>query len=91
MIIEKKNPFLLHSFSFWSFVGLASQLPAGFNESLLAQNLDPTDMVMTPDGRILITIKSGKILVVENGVLLATNFLTLSVDNYNERGWSPYA
>lgn len=64
----------------------AAQLPAGFNESLLAQNLDPTDMVMTPDGRILITIKSGKIVVIENGVLLTTNFLSLAVDNFNERG-----
>ncbi|MFN7329213.1 MAG: PQQ-dependent sugar dehydrogenase, partial [Bacteroidota bacterium] len=67
-------------------IARAAQLPSGFSETLLAQNLDPTDMVMTPDGRILITIKSGRIVVVQNGVLLPTNFLTLAVDNFNERG-----
>ncbi|MFM8913803.1 MAG: PQQ-dependent sugar dehydrogenase [Flammeovirgaceae bacterium] len=65
---------------------LAAQLPSGFNETLIAQNLDPTDMVMTPDGRILITIKSGKILVVQNNVLLPNVFLNIAVDNFNERG-----
>ncbi len=63
-----------------------SQLPAGFVEKLIAQNLDPTDMVIAPDGRIFITIKSGKILIVENGVLSSSVLLTLSVDNFNERG-----
>jgi glucose/arabinose dehydrogenase len=63
-----------------------SQLPTGFVEKLIAQNLDPTDMVIAPDGRIFITIKSGKILIVENGVLSTSLLLTLSVDNFNERG-----
>jgi glucose/arabinose dehydrogenase len=71
---------------FVTIIARAAQLPSGFSETLLAQNLDPTDMVMTPDGRILITIKSGRIVVVQNGVLLPTNFLTLAVDNFNERG-----
>src|SRR4051812_46084419 len=66
----------------------AAQLPAGFSEQLLAQNLDPTDMVLTNDGRVFITIKSGKVLVVENGKLLDTPLLSIgnAIDNFNERG-----
>jgi len=64
----------------------AQVLPDGFVQHLLAENLDPTDMVLAPDGRIFITIKSGQIVVVENEQLLPGSFLTLSVDNFNERG-----
>ena len=64
----------------------AAQLPPGFVEQLLAQNLDPTDLVMAPDGRIFITIKSGKILIVENGVLSPNPFLDIPVYTYNEAG-----
>jgi glucose/arabinose dehydrogenase len=68
------------------FPAKAATLPPGFVETLLAQNLDPTDIVLAPDGRVFITIKSGKILIVENNVLLSTLFLDLPVDNTNERG-----
>jgi glucose/arabinose dehydrogenase len=63
-------------------------LPNGFAQTLLASNLDPTDMVMTPDGRIFITIKSGKVVIVQNGALLPTPLLNIetNVDNTNERG-----
>lgn len=64
----------------------AADLPAGFVESLIARDLDPTDIVLAPDGRVFITIKSGRILIVENNTLLAAPFLTLAVDNFNERG-----
>lgn len=64
----------------------ASQLPPGFVEQLLAQHLDPTDMVMAPDGRIFITIKSGKIVIVENGALSSTTLLDIPVYTYNEAG-----
>jgi glucose/arabinose dehydrogenase len=64
----------------------AQLLPEGFAQQLLAENLDPTDMVLAPDGRIFITIKSGQIVIVENEQLLPGAFLTLSVDNFNERG-----
>jgi glucose/arabinose dehydrogenase len=64
----------------------SSQLPSGFVEQLIAQNLDPTDLVIAPDGRIFITIKSGKIMMVQNGVMSATPFLNIPVYNYNEAG-----
>lgn len=66
----------------------ASRLPFGFTEDLIARQLDPTDLVSTPDGRLFITIKSGKILIVENNILLEYPLLNIEsvVDNYNERG-----
>lgn len=71
-----------------SISGYSAQLPTGFVEQLIAQNLDPTDLVLTPDGRIFITFKSGKIMIVEDGTLRATPLINLEsiVDNYNERG-----
>jgi glucose/arabinose dehydrogenase len=71
-----------------AFGVLAQQFPAGFISREIAGSLDPTDLVVTPDHRILITIKSGKILVVENDVLTAAVMLNIEdqVDNFNERG-----
>jgi glucose/arabinose dehydrogenase len=67
---------------------LAQVLPPGFVAREIAGGLDPTDLVIAPDNRIFITIKSGKIFVVENDQLLPNTFLDISsqVDNFNERG-----
>jgi glucose/arabinose dehydrogenase len=81
-----KNVVLIAAAILYILVAEASQLPAGFAEQLIAQNLDPTDMVIGPDGRIFITFKSGQIRVFENGILKADPFFTIEVDNYNERG-----
>jgi len=75
----------LISFHYSSF---AADLPPGFAEVLVAQNLDPTAMALAPDGRIFITEKHGSIRIVDNGLLLPDPFLVLDVDNYNERGLS---
>lgn len=66
----------------------AGDLPAGFAEQLIASNLDPTDLALTPDGRIFITMKSGKIRIIEAGVLRAAPLIDFGskVDYYNERG-----
>lgn len=69
----------------------AGNLPPGFAELLVAQNLDPTAMALAPDGRVFITEKHGKVLIVENGQLLPDPFLIIEVDNYNERGLSGIA
>jgi len=66
-------------------------LPPGFAAVLVAQELDPTAMAISPDGRIFITEKSGRVRVVDNGQLLPDPFLVLEVDNYNERGLSGIA
>lgn len=65
----------------------SANLPTGFTEKRLASNLDPTGMAILPDGRILVTIKSGKVLLIKNDVVQTTPFITIpDVDNWNERG-----
>ena len=64
----------------------AASLPANFAETQIATGLDPTSLTIAPDGRIFVCEKAGRIRIVQDGVLLATPFATLSVDNSNERG-----
>ncbi|MDX1906717.1 MAG: PQQ-dependent sugar dehydrogenase [Bacteroidia bacterium] len=64
----------------------AANLPPGFAEVQVADGLDPTAMAELPDGRILFTEKKGLVRVIENGILLPDPFLSLDLDNYNERG-----
>jgi glucose/arabinose dehydrogenase len=65
---------------------LLAQLPPGFVQVQLADGLDPTAMTVAPDGRVFISEKSGRIRVWKKGVLLPEPFLSIKVDNYNERG-----
>lgn len=64
----------------------AAQLPDGFIRQQVATGLNPTSMVIAPDGRIFITEKNGTIRIVRNDVLLDVPLLTLEVDDSNERG-----
>lgn len=85
----RKRFTLLLLFTHLSFHWFAfgATLPSGFTEKRLASKLDPTGMAILPDGRLLVTIKSGRILLIKNDVVQTTPFLTLSnVDNWNERG-----
>jgi glucose/arabinose dehydrogenase len=68
-----------------------AQLPAGFAALREASDLDPTGMTLAPDGRIFILEKNGRIRILRNGTILPDPFLTLAVDNYNERGLSGMA
>jgi len=43
-------------------------------------------MDFAPDGRLFVCLKDGQLRVIKNGVLLATPFVTLTVDNAGERG-----
>ncbi len=69
-----------------AFRAAASVLPTGFVESRLATGLDPTSLEIAPDGRLFVTEKNGRIRIIKNGVMLSTPFMTLSVDNFDERG-----
>ena len=69
---------------FWSVS--SAQLPDGFIREQLATGLNPTSIVVAPDGRIFITEKHGEIRIVSDGELLETPLLTLEVDDSNERG-----
>ncbi len=65
---------------------LFAQMPDGFIREQLATDLNPTSIIVAPDGRIFITEKHGQIRIVSDGQLLDDPFLTLEVDDSNERG-----
>src|SRR5205814_9745752 len=58
-----------------------------FSEPLVANGLaSATTMQFAPDGRLFISEQGGRLRVVKNGSLLATPFLTLTVNSSGERG-----
>ncbi|HTF80513.1 MAG TPA: hypothetical protein VL947_02270, partial [Cytophagales bacterium] len=64
---------IITSLFLWALYALnAATLPTGFTETRLATGLDPTGLTILADGRVLVTIKSGKVLVIKNDTLLAT-------------------
>lgn len=64
----------------------AATLPEGFTETAISGLSNPTAMQIAPDGRIFVCQQGGALRVIENGVLLSTPFVTLSVDSSGERG-----
>lgn len=63
-------------------------LPTGFTEAQFGSNVgsNPTAMAFAPDGRLFVCLQGGQLRVIKNGALLATPFVTLSVDPSGERG-----
>lgn len=64
-------------------------LPAGFSETRIPASgsmTSPTAMAFAPDGRIFVCEQGGQLRVIKNGALLATPFLSLTVDSSGERG-----
>ena len=65
----------------------AATLPVGFSETQIASGLSSaTAMEIAPDGRIFVCQQTGQLRVIKNGSLLATPFLSLTVDSTGERG-----
>jgi len=65
----------------------AATLPANFTETQIATGLSsPTAMTFAPDGRLFVCQQGGQLRVIKNGALLATPFVTLTVDSSGERG-----
>ncbi len=65
----------------------ASTLPTGFTETKIADGLQtPTSMAFSPDGRLFVNEKGGKIWIMKDGKLLTPAFLTLSVATDGEEG-----
>ena len=62
--------------------------PAGItrNESWVTGLTSATAFTQTPDGRLLVSQQGGALRVVKNGALLATPFMTVTVDQNGERG-----
>jgi glucose/arabinose dehydrogenase len=71
----------------WSTLSGAT-LPAGFVETQFGSNLggSPTTMAFAPDGRLFVCLQGGQVRVIKNGTLLATPFVSLSVNSSGERG-----
>src|SRR5215470_2836553 len=68
-------------------IASAATVPAGFTDSVVAGGLkNPTAMALAPDGRIFVCQQNGQLRVIKNGALLATPFLTVTVDSQGERG-----
>jgi len=62
--------------------------PSGFSQVKMAAIEAATAMAFAPDGRLFVCQKTGQVRIIKNGVLLATPFLTLTVDQNGERGIS---
>jgi glucose/arabinose dehydrogenase len=83
---------LFLTFIFLFSITLHSQnYPAGFSQVAVGNVYYPTSMAKAPDGRIFLTEKAGKVRILKNGVVLSTNFITLSVNQTAERGISSIA
>jgi glucose/arabinose dehydrogenase len=69
-------------------MGAATNLPEDFEEIEIVGGLRaPTNMEFSPDGRLFVLEQAGKILIIKNGELLPTPFLTLEeVDSSAEGG-----
>ena len=65
----------------------ATGLPPGLADFPVVSGLSsPTAMQFAPDGRLFVAQQGGQLRVVSNGVLLATPFLTVTVNSSGERG-----
>jgi glucose/arabinose dehydrogenase len=65
----------------------ATILDSGFTDTTLVTGIaNPTTMAFAPDGRLFVAQQTGQLRIVKNGALLATPFLTVSVDSAGERG-----
>ena len=65
----------------------AATLPEGFAETRLATGLDqPTAISMSPDGRLFVCEKKGRLRIIKNGSLLPNPFLQVEVYPNGERG-----
>ncbi len=69
-------------------VATATTLPTGFTQTAYATGLSaPNSFEFLPDGRIFVCQQGGQIRVIDaNGTLLATPFLSLTVNSNGERG-----
>jgi len=69
------------------FLPLSFALPEFFVDSDFVGSLDtPTTMEFAPDGRLFVTEKGGDVRVVKNGSLLATPFVSISVNSDSNNG-----
>jgi glucose/arabinose dehydrogenase len=74
------------SSAFWAY-GQTISLPPNFTDTVEGSGLNlATAIALAPDGRIFACEQPGTLRIIQNGVLLATPFVTISVDSNGERG-----
>jgi glucose/arabinose dehydrogenase len=84
---NERKLFLILAFFLMSTLNFAQTFPSKFSGVRLTSNLDPVGMDITPDGRVFLAEKFGKISVFKNDVLLPKPLITIpNVDNFSERG-----
>ncbi|MET0619776.1 MAG: PQQ-dependent sugar dehydrogenase, partial [Thermoanaerobaculia bacterium] len=64
----------------------AATLPSGFSETFVSGLSSPTAMAIAPDGRLFVCEQGGDLRVIKNGALLSTPFVSITVDDFFERG-----
>ena len=65
----------------------ATTLPVGFTETVVASVSQPTALAFAPDGRVFVAEQTGALRVIDAASnLLATPFVSLTVDSNGERG-----
>ena len=66
----------------------ATTLPSGFKDELVTSVQNPTALAFTPDGRMLVASRAGRLLVYKNGALLSAPALDISAKTCSniERG-----
>ncbi len=64
----------------------AATVPSPFTQAAVAGFTEPTALAVAPDGRVFVAQQAGTVRIVRDGQLLATPFLTLTVDSAGERG-----
>ncbi|MDP9195016.1 MAG: PQQ-dependent sugar dehydrogenase [Acidobacteriota bacterium] len=80
-----RHTIIAFAFLFASSIDAAT-LPVGFTETSIGGLSSPTAMAMAPDGRIFVCQQGGALRVIKNNALLATPFITLTVNSSGERG-----
>ena len=86
----------IHSRCYWCFAffvviltcaAATATVPSGFTETQFVTGLsNPTAMEFAPDGRLFVCEQVGNLRVIKNGTLLATPFLSVTVNSSGERG-----
>ncbi len=84
--ISKVWTFLLLLAASASSTAMAATLPTGFTETAITGISSATAMAVAPDGRLFVCQQTGQLRVIKNGTLLATPFVTLTVNSSGERG-----
>jgi glucose/arabinose dehydrogenase len=74
-------------FCWANLFGQNPTLPTGFAQTILADSLNPTAMSFDHHGNLYLAQKDGRVLLLnEAGELLPDPVISLSLDDYNERG-----